>query len=152
MDTTKRDFASVIGFGPRVSTLYNLPMFDGWVIGGQFYATSYDEVFEILELYYKMPRASQSERPAILDRLHADDTIVWTDWTYEPIKDWWIPPTYNRVLQTIQLFMDSHSIHVDCEGDAGPMTEVIRYADLASLIETLKQTLRYDYQSVQSLH
>ncbi len=103
------DYSQVIGFGPRVSSIYNHVMFEGWVIKDEFYASSMEEVFVILMEKYHVTRPyTKEDRDKLVDDLCHRGQMFWTAWYDEPTHDWWIPPTAVRALQMIQQWADTN--------------------------------------------
>ena len=103
------DPSQVIGFGPRVSSVYNHVMFEGWMIKDEYYASSEEEVFVILMEKYHVTRPyTKEDRDQLIEDLCNKGQIFWTHWYDEPPHDWWIPPTAERALQMVQQWANTN--------------------------------------------
>lgn len=131
------DYSQVIGFGPRVSSLYNVVMFEGYVIADSYYASSVDELWEILNAYWKVNRPTDpEEQEKRLAHYYLNEVVKWTTWYDEPPLDWWIKPTVKRALDMVQQWTDTNTENLWLE-DISKTRNTVSADKLTEYIQTL---------------
>lgn len=136
------EFDDVIGWGPRVSSLYRVVMFEGWLVGEEHYGASEDEVWQILEKEYRIYRpADPDEELELWNKLYQEGSLYWTDWYSMCYVDWWIPPTPKRTLDMIQQWADTHIEDLWLE-DQTDTTQSVSAEELTGYIQTLIALLK----------
>lgn len=84
---------------PRYCTITGVPMYEGYIVSGIYYAHSVVTLLELLKRVYGITAIAPEGEELLLQIAFESELYLYTDWSDLPEEEWDEPPVTNTESQ-----------------------------------------------------